>query len=433
MKPRNRRPRRQRANAVQDEVLEAIKTSVGEQNVLRQASRPPRKTASSGYRPQSRISGAQSGNSKIIKTEMAMQGLPAQNLIEKQEPTPVLNVPDVLLTPHPHENPNQSESRTQPTLSESSISGFHGPGTDILSSIRKVSIDSSESGEELPYCSFKDAMEWVRARRTREHSTLPSEHLLSYLRDRDHVFVVDNSSSMERHRTKVASLFGTLSYMVKPTDPDGLDLFFSMDHKTVGPVHNKRTRHLVREVDRKKFEGNVDITRKLRKILEDYEDRLDAGRGQAKAWRRFFKSASRLRPMTVYVFTDGAWNPNHNPDQLFAAVEDTLARVKAKRGQLRIQFIRFGEEPKEVQTLRELCYSTRDGQRTKRNFVDVEPYKKGNIWKMLLGSGTEILQTITGRTLKSTTLHSFDSERVSPSAVPNSVVPERFFPEHLRQ
>jgi hypothetical protein len=225
------------------------------------------------------------------------------------------------------------------------------------------------------------------------------------------VFVVDNSPSMEAYRDSIASLFGTLAYMVKTNDPNGLDLYFRMDPTHVGPVHDKDTSKLVREIERKKFHGNVDLSRMLRKILGEYEERLEKERG--RGWFRslidMLLLSQTIRPMSVYIFTDETWSSSSFLHGLFVEVRETLSRVEAGEGQLRIQFIQFGEDHEGAQKLAQPSHAPTETKRydiiskvylnvsfpltePSRNIVDdivdVEPYEGGNVWKMLLGSST---------------------------------------------
>ena len=215
------------------------------------------------------------------------------------------------------------------------------------------------------------------------------------------VFLIDDSTSMKSHKRLAVSLFEALAYVVKETDPDGLDLYFT-DPTAPGPVHGKDTRRLVKAVETRRFDKNVDLTGKLTKILEDYEMRLQGG---GKGWFSFLKSRGRPpRPMTVYIFTDGAWCSKYRTEMqdLMVTVEDILSKANADESHLGIQFIRFGEEVEESDELQQICGFMKRCSASRllstlknppmlthvRNIIDVEPLNKGNVWKMLLGTST---------------------------------------------
>jgi len=215
------------------------------------------------------------------------------------------------------------------------------------------------------------------------------------------VFLIDDSASMKPHKRPAVELFEALTYVVKETDPDGLDLYFT-DPTAPGQVHSKDTRKLARAVETRRFDKNVDLTGELTKILEDYEKRLQGGKGSRFSFLKFWERPPR--PMTVYIFTDGVWCSKYRTEMqdLMVTVEDMLSKTNVDESHLGIQFIRFGEEAKESHELQQICgFMERCGAShflstlkilpmltPIRNIIDVEPSNKGNVWKMLLGTST---------------------------------------------
>jgi hypothetical protein len=203
---------------------------------------------------------------------------------------------------------------------------------------------------------------------------------------------------MRSHKRSVVSLFEALAYVVKETDPDGLDLYFT-DPTVPGPVHSKDTKRLVRAVETRWFDKDVDLTGKLTKILGDYEKRLQ-GRKGLFSFLKFW--GPRLRPMTVYVFTDGVGCSKSRTEieDLMVTMEDALSKAKVDESHLGIQIIQFGGGVQESRELQQLCsvmkrYSASHFLPTLkmmsmltpiRTIIDVEPFDDGNVWKMLLGS-----------------------------------------------
>jgi len=201
---------------------------------------------------------------------------------------------------------------------------------------------------------------------------------------------------MNEHVKNVMSLLGSLAYMVKDTDPNGLDLYFA-DPSAHKPIHHRNTRKLVTAVLGKNFVDNAGITGRLTTILEKYEKKLMGER----PWWKFWSSSPQLpRPMTVYIFTDGVWcqRSRTDMDNLMMIVEDTLSKSDAKPFQLGIQFIQFGRGVAESHELQRLCKSTERYVQCSRittylfsadnyrKIIDVEPFEGGNVWKMLLGT-----------------------------------------------
>ena len=87
--------------------------------------------------------------------------------------------------------------------------------------------------------------------------------------------------------------------------------------------------------------------------------------------------------MSVYVFTDGKWNPAH----AIGPIRSIVSRVTSPGDyEASVEFIQFGEDPDARANLH-LIKETWHGQLRKFRPVstDVEP-SDGNVFKMLLGA-----------------------------------------------
>lgn len=88
------------------------------------------------------------------------------------------------------------------------------------------------------------------------------------------IFLVDDSFSMERHRQEVKALFGMLAYMVKGSDPDGIELYFTVSSER----HKSRkgnTKELTSILEYHKYEGDSNIRSSLKCIVQNNKDRLN--------------------------------------------------------------------------------------------------------------------------------------------------------------
>lgn len=142
---------------------------------------------------------------------------------------------------------------------------------------------------------------------------------------------------MDQHWGIVQNVFETLSYIVKEVDPNGFDLWFTGPGK---PLKNqKRTTEALQTMEFRKRQGTTDINNKLEKIFEDYIDALKKPKTGIRA-----TFAKAVKPLSLYVLTDGVWekdcNPRHLVETFVKQLED-LGKVKGKVG---IQFISFGED-----------------------------------------------------------------------------------------
>src|SRR5271163_1713668 len=107
---------------------------------------------------------------------------------------------------------------------------------------------------------------------------------------------------MQQHWDEVAHLLRILAWIVKKSDNDGLDLYYSM---SPDQVNSKKSSVLVEDLKKRQPYGQSDITGALGRILSQYQQKLDES-----ASSRFDPFIRRpFRPMTVYVFTDAVWLP----------------------------------------------------------------------------------------------------------------------------
>ena len=144
---------------------------------------------------------------------------------------------------------------------------------------------------------------------------------------------------MQRHRGEVLALFKPLAYLLKESDPDGIELYFTMSFEF---LRSKRSSKLVEFVEHNPpREGTSNIRLSLLKIIQDYQRRLNV-QGQNSLSRRWSHTRARVRPQTLYIFTDGIWEPLCNPADIVASLVKSLKQHGLPREQFGIQFISFG-------------------------------------------------------------------------------------------
>ena|SRR6266516_6876753 len=148
------------------------------------------------------------------------------------------------------------------------------------------------------------------------------------------------------HWDEAKRLLDTLAYIVKDSDPNGIDLYFTI---TPGKETKKHTTDLLQVTEKRRpphISSRVtNIYSRLGFILGDYEEKL---RGAAKSGSSipFFKKS--VRPMNLYVFTDGLWQPSSDAETPIKSLVDTLEKLKSPMAQVGIQFIRFGNDSEEL-------------------------------------------------------------------------------------
>jgi hypothetical protein len=147
-------------------------------------------------------------------------------------------------------------------------------------------------------------------------------------------FLIDDSLSMKPHWKGVQKVFEALSYIVKETDPNGIDLYFtiSLDYEQ----NSKSTTGLLRMIKTRTLQSNTDINLRLSAILNKYKAAL------AKPRSLLLLHNKPVRPLTLYILTDGVWESECNPERLIKSLVEKMIELGQDKLQVGLQFISFG-------------------------------------------------------------------------------------------
>ncbi len=158
--------------------------------------------------------------------------------------------------------------------------------------------------------------------------------------------MIDDSLSMKQHWANVISLFSVLAYFAKKLDDNGLEMYFtvSTDKKTFRNTRDAVS-HL-QNMDQSTY-SNIDL--RLQQILGKYQDDLDH-QGER---RSFFRSRTKVKPLSLYVFTDAAWQGCDAIAPIEAMIEKQR-QLKLSKEQVSIQFVRFGNDARGIKKLEHL-------------------------------------------------------------------------------
>ena len=156
------------------------------------------------------------------------------------------------------------------------------------------------------------------------------------------VFLIDNSSSMKTHSGEVHDLFALLGYMVKSKDPDGIELHFTKSSERNDRAKNMA--QLLRNLSTVSYFGKSNIRLQLGEILQDYHTKL-RDLNPPSSLLKMIRPRRRVRRQTVYIFTDGVWQPECDPSEMIEKLVKSLEQNSMEREQFGIQFIRFGNDP----------------------------------------------------------------------------------------
>ena len=140
---------------------------------------------------------------------------------------------------------------------------------------------------------------------------------------------------MVSHWPKVNETFKALSYIVKETDKDGIDLYFTNSDTFYKNI--KKTSKLLPIVEGHKQRDNstTDINFRLTKILDPYKTNLEN--------RRWFRSEPK--PLSLYILTDGMWEAECTAVEPIRDAVRKLDDLRRGDTQIGIQFISFGDNP----------------------------------------------------------------------------------------
>ncbi|TVY33614.1 Serine/threonine-protein kinase [Lachnellula subtilissima] len=271
------------------------------------------------------------------------------------------------------------EPRVIPNRLISRVGGRRQTKTDF------VKTTPPPSRSPPPSQSIEDVLKWKKERkedkfwtlRTREKK-MPHWDLLERVKGRDHVFLIDDSVSMKPHWDKsndgpgVVKVFEALSYLVKETDDDGIDLLFTVSGDRVSD--RKSTKKLVLLVKEREHKGDTDINLRLNRLFDDYKAEF-----QKKS--RFSKDPKKVKPLSLYILTNGVWEKGSDLSEIIRLLVKKLEDMGKTREQVGIEFISFGANLVGLGRMKSL-----DSELSlSMDIIDHEP-SDGNVWKMLLGS-----------------------------------------------
>ena len=146
---------------------------------------------------------------------------------------------------------------------------------------------------------------------------------------------------MKHHWEEVITLVGILAYMAE-ADSNGLEMIFT--NPASKSTTSRNSSELVASLENTKPAGMSDISVHLKSILDQYKAKILEVYGAAS--RVTAKSRKNLRPLTLYVLTDGLWQPGCDVEEPIRDLIRTLSELisQVSRKQVGIQFIYFGND-----------------------------------------------------------------------------------------
>ena len=138
----------------------------------------------------------------------------------------------------------------------------------------------------------------------------------------------------------VKNLVGVLAYMVKDCDPDGIELFYTISSDR--PIKSTKSTVLMASLNNTTPSGISDIGIRLSSILNQYKAKLHRTYGAGTSRTSF--SRKDVRPLNLYVLTDGVWQPECDAEAPIKELVKKLLELGMDKKKVGIQFIRFGND-----------------------------------------------------------------------------------------
>ncbi|KAK3645604.1 hypothetical protein LTR56_009044 [Elasticomyces elasticus] len=276
------------------------------------------------------------------------------------------------------ENPPSTGGAT--TLSRATSAHAVEPRTETNLSRQIIPSSGSDQVGRLivPYLSVQELQDWYTRVKAGDKSAKLSkyEYLSNDLRDRDYVFMIDDSEGMRPYLTALKQLVLLLVYVTKKMDRDGVELYFLSSDK----VH--KVKSSTEAVDllntNLTFKSQCSIEGRLGDEIHKYCRHID----------RYLKQHKKkpLVKRSIYILTDGAL---HHGDgvQGHDIIKNLVSKVLLAgmhRMQIGIQFIRFGNDQQGIDRLDRLDHLGQSAS-LGLDIVDTEP-ADGNVWKMFHGA-----------------------------------------------
>ena len=146
--------------------------------------------------------------------------------------------------------------------------------------------------------------------------------------------------------------------MLGPTDPDGLDMYFTTYPKKLKP---RNSNAMLAEFDKRKATGHCDMRQRFANILEDYQKKFGKWNILSKLLHPNATPSKGPRKFTLYVLTDGVWQQNITLVEEMKTLVKHMTNHNIPNKHIGIQFIRFGDHPTGMKRLKKLDSKRRLG------------------------------------------------------------------------
>ena len=159
---------------------------------------------------------------------------------------------------------------------------------------------------------------------------------------------------MKTHRPKVERVLELLATLTQPYDPDGLDLYFTTESGRLKP---KSPDEFLKYLEQRPAHGQPDFRQRFASIIDHYQSKFGKRNILSKALHPNSTPSKGPRPLSLYVLTDGVWDPRCTLITEIKNLAAFLQKHEKPNKYVGIQFIRFGQDAngkKRLKTLDDL-------------------------------------------------------------------------------
>ena len=115
---------------------------------------------------------------------------------------------------------------------------------------------------------------------------------------------------MNNHWKDVKKVFEVLTCLIEKIEPDGIELHFTA---STCSYRSRNSTSLMERLKKRRPHGILGVEERLVQILKNYEENLHAAEDRrCAAIKKLFKKPKSVRPLSLYVLTDGVWDHNVN-------------------------------------------------------------------------------------------------------------------------
>ena len=155
---------------------------------------------------------------------------------------------------------------------------------------------------------------------------------------------------MGQYKRDIERVISLLAYMLKKSDEDGLDIYYT---QTLKKVNSQKSSKLSTSIYQMPYVGISDMRGRLQNVLQEHMNKFGTLIHPPKTLLRRQPHPQAQRPLSIYILTDAKWQPTDVGGFLKNLVQRMIAKSCPKE-HVAIQFIRFGNDQASINKLDEL-------------------------------------------------------------------------------